>query len=81
MNSMCSARKILPMNTDVRVQDLTTGRSVDVRINDRGPFGRARGIELSREAAKRLGIMEKGTARVRVTALSDVPQYRNVYMT
>lgn len=81
MNKMTAAHKILPMNTNVRVQDLTTGRSVDVRINDRGPFVRARVIDLSREAAKRLGILEKGTARVRVIALSDVPQYKDGDMT
>ncbi len=77
MNKMTAAHKILPMNTEVRVHDLTTGRSVDVRINDRGPFVRARVIDLSREAARRLGMLQKGTARVRVTTLSALPQYKD----
>ena len=77
MHAMTAAHKILPMNTKVRVRDLTTGREVDVRINDRGPFVRARVIDLSREAARRLGILEQGTARVRVTSLTSIPQYKD----
>lgn len=77
MNDMTAAHKILPMGTVVRVRDLNTGRTVDVRINDRGPFVRARIIDLSREAARRLGMLEKGTTQVRVTALSSLPQMKD----
>ncbi len=74
MDKMTAAHKILPMGTVVRVEDLSTGASVDVLVNDRGPFVRARVIDLSREAARRLGMIERGTARVRVTALTAVPR-------
>ncbi|TVM36113.1 septal ring lytic transglycosylase RlpA family protein [Oceanidesulfovibrio marinus] len=77
MNDMTAAHKILPMGTVVRVRDLSSGRSVDVRINDRGPFVRARIIDLSREAARRLGMLEKGTTRVRVSSLSSLPQLKD----
>jgi len=46
------------------VQNLESGRSVDVRINDRGPFAKNRVIDLSKSAAERLGITESGTATV-----------------
>jgi rare lipoprotein A len=54
------------MGTRVRVINLENGRSVIVTITDRGPFVRGRMIDLSRGAARRLGIRRAGTARVRV---------------
>ncbi len=72
MYAMTAAHKILPMNTYVRVENLKNKRSVVVRINDRGPFVRNRVIDLSYAAAKKLGIVGPGTAKVRLVALGEV---------
>jgi len=64
MNGISAAHKTLPFGTVVRVVDLETGRSVVVRINDRGPFVEGRIIDLSRGAAEELGIIDKGITRV-----------------
>jgi len=66
MHEMTAAHKTLPFGAKVKVTDLETGRSVKVRINDRGPFAKGRIIDLSKKAAKQLGIYERGTARVRI---------------
>ena len=55
-----AAHKTLPLGTNVRVTALDTGRTVDVRINDRGPFGRGRVIDVSRSAADALGMRREG---------------------
>lgn len=72
--ALTAAHKILPLGTKARVTRLDNGRSVLVRINDRGPFAESRVIDLSRGAAERLGITTAGTARVRVQTLGDLPQ-------
>jgi len=64
MNSMTAAHKTLPFNTRVKVTNIENGKSVVVRINDRGPFVKGRIIDLSVEAAKRLDMMDSGIARV-----------------
>ncbi|SMC19188.1 rare lipoprotein A [Desulfacinum hydrothermale DSM 13146] len=69
MHAMTAAHKTLPMNTHVKVTHLKTGRSVVVRINDRGPFVRGRIIDLSYEAARRLGLQKEGVAPVLVEAV------------
>lgn len=69
MYAMTAAHKTLPLGTFVRVRNLTNGQRVDVRVNDRGPFVRGRIIDLSYTAAKRIGIVGPGTARVRLEAL------------
>ncbi|MDR3473307.1 MAG: septal ring lytic transglycosylase RlpA family protein [Devosia sp.] len=61
---MTAAHRSLPFGTIVVVTDMATGRHVTVRINDRGPFVRGRILDLSRAAARRLGIIGRGTARV-----------------
>jgi rare lipoprotein A len=61
MNALTAAHPSLPFGTIVRVQSLVNGRSVDVRINDRGPHIRQRVIDLSRAAAKALGLIDAGT--------------------
>jgi len=66
MNAMTAAHKTLPFGTRVRVTNPRNGRSVTVRINDRGPYIRGREIDLSRAAAARLGIIQSGHARVRL---------------
>jgi len=69
---MTAAHKILPLGTRVRVTHLGNGRSIIVRINDRGPFVDDRVIDLSRAAANRLSIVGPGTARVRVQSMGSV---------
>ena len=70
MYAMTAAHKTLPMETLVKVTNLLNGRSVVVRINDRGPFVRRRIIDLSYEAAKRLRAVRAGVIPVRIRALS-----------
>ncbi len=68
MNSLTAAHRTLPFGTRVRVVNLKNSRSVEVRINDRGPFVAGRIIDLSRAAARSLGM--PGTAKVRLEILS-----------
>lgn len=70
MNDMTAAHRTLPFGTHVMVTNLENDRSVVVRINDRGPFVRGRVIDLSYAAARVLGVVGPGTARVRVETLS-----------
>jgi rare lipoprotein A len=69
-NEMTAAHRTLPFGTRVRVTHLGSGRSVDVRINDRGPYVGGRIIDLSQGAAGVLGMHHQGVARVKVTVLS-----------
>ncbi len=64
MNGISAAHKTLPFGTIVQVVDLETGKTVVVRINDRGPFIKGRIIDLSKGAAEKLGIINKGIAKV-----------------
>ena len=66
-----AAHKTLPMPSVVRVTNLDNGKSIVVRINDRGPFVTGRIIDLSREAARLIGYKDKGIARVRVQILPE----------
>jgi len=66
MRALTAAHRTLPMPSIARVTNLANGKSVNVRINDRGPFSKERIIDLSRKAAETLGFVEQGTARVRV---------------
>ncbi|MBM4218339.1 MAG: septal ring lytic transglycosylase RlpA family protein [Gammaproteobacteria bacterium] len=70
MDAMTGAHPTLPLPTWVRVTNLENGRSVVVRLNDRGPFARGRIIDLSRAAAERLDMIRSGTARVEVVSLA-----------
>jgi rare lipoprotein A len=67
---LTAAHRTLPMPVNVRVTNLENGRSIIVRVNDRGPFAKGRIIDLSERAAELLGFKAKGTARVRVTFVS-----------
>ena len=69
MYKLTAAHKTLPLGTYVKVINLENGRSVVVKINDRGPFVRGRIIDLSYEAARRLGMLRKGVAKVKIIAL------------
>ena len=66
-DGLTAASKTLPLGTHVRVTNPDTGRSVVVRINDRGPFVRGRSLDLSHGAAKQIGLTGKGVGRVQVT--------------
>ena len=69
MYDMTAAHKTLPMNTVVKVDNLDNGKSIIVRINDRGPFVRGRIIDLSNKAAHEIDMYRKGTAQVKITVL------------
>ena len=69
MHNFTAAHKTLPMNTMVKVTNLRNGKSVVVRINDRGPFVGDRIIDLSYAAAKRIGMVGTGTAPVELEVL------------
>src|SRR6266850_1382169 len=71
MRKMTAAHRTLPFGIKVRVTELSTGRTVVVRINDRGPFIKGRIIDLSLAAAQRLGIVEAGSAKVQVDILPE----------
>ncbi|MEG3640268.1 septal ring lytic transglycosylase RlpA family protein [Magnetococcus sp. PR-3] len=74
MHTMTAAHKTLPLPTIARVTNLQNGKKVVVRINDRGPFVGNRIIDLSYEAAKRLGFAVQGTTKVRVQSLTAEPK-------
>lgn len=65
-NDYTAAHRTLPFGTRVLVTNLSNGRSITVRINDRGPYGRGRIIDVSTAAARVLGMIGSGTAKVRV---------------
>jgi rare lipoprotein A len=71
MNDLTAAHRTLPMPSLVRVTNLENGRSMILRINDRGPFAAGRIIDLSRRSAQLLGMDRAGTAKVRVQILAD----------
>lgn len=66
-----AAHPTLPWGSRVKVTNLDNGKSVEVRINDRGPFGRGRIIDVSRAAARALGMVGRGVTTVRLEWLSD----------
>ena len=70
-NMVTAAHKTLPMPSVVRVTNLDNGKSLVVRINDRGPFVAGRIIDLSRESARLIGYRDQGIARVRVKVLAE----------
>ncbi len=71
MNELSAAHRTLPMPSMVRVINLDNGRSLALRVNDRGPFARGRIIDVSRRAAQLLGFRYRGTARVKVELIAD----------
>ena len=77
-NALTAAHKTLPLNSKAMVTNLETNESVVVTINDRGPHGRGRLIDLSQAAAKAIGI--RGVGKVLVTALEDSDlEYAKIY--
>lgn len=69
LNSLTAAHHTLPMPSIVQVTNLENGRSLELRVNDRGPFAGGRIIDVSRKAAELLGFERNGTAKVRVRVL------------
>lgn len=71
MNELTAAHRTLPLPSLVRVTNLENGRSLVLRVNDRGPFARGRIIDVSRRAAGLLDFRSRGTAKVRVEVLPE----------
>jgi rare lipoprotein A len=65
--SLTAASRSLPMGSTVKVTNLDNGRSANVRINDRGPYVHGRSLDLSGRAAEKIGLSDKGVAKVKVT--------------
>ncbi|MEJ0070044.1 MAG: septal ring lytic transglycosylase RlpA family protein [Pseudomonadota bacterium] len=70
---LTAAHPSLPLDSTVRVTNLKNGRSVDVRVNDRGPYKSRRVIDLSAKAAETIGLKRRGVAKVKVEALPHPP--------
>lgn len=68
-DALTAAHRTLSFGTRLRVTNLRNGRSVVVRVNDRGPFHGGRILDLSKAAARRIGMVATGTARVRIERL------------
>ena len=73
MNRPSAAHRTLPFGVAVRVTNLENGRSIVVRINDRGPFIDGRIIDLSKAAARKLGMIEAGVVRVKIKVVDERP--------
>lgn len=69
MDGISAAHRTIPLGTRIRVDNLDTGRSIDLEVNDRGPFVPGRILDVSRGAARALEMIGPGTARVRITVL------------
>ena len=76
MYGLTAAHKTLPFDTYVKVKNLSNGKSVVLRINDRGPFVRGRIIDLSYTGARKIGLVGPGVATVKIVALgaADPPE-------
>lgn len=73
MNDYTCANKSLPFNTILKVTNLSNGLSVQVRVNDRGPFVTGRELDLSKAAAQKIGMIKSGTAYVRIEIVKRGP--------
>jgi rare lipoprotein A len=72
MNALSAAHRLLPLGSLIRVTNLENFKSIKLRITDRGPFNKGRVLDLSYGAAKELGFVAQGTARVRIETLEAV---------
>jgi hypothetical protein len=70
-NQLTAAHRTLPLETTARVTNLENGRSVEVKVNDRGPYVSGRVIDLSARAAQELGMVQAGLAVVRIEVLPE----------
>lgn len=80
MNGFTAAHKNLPLPSFLKVTNLTNGKSVIVRVNDRGPFHGNRILDLSKGAAQQIGVIGPGTAKVRVELIKTVPSKQQTTM-
>ncbi len=69
-NKLTAAHKTLPFGTMVKVTNLSNGKSVVVRINDRGPFVKGRIIDLSEAAAKKIDMLQQGVVKVEIVCVN-----------
>ena len=74
MHDLTCANKTLPFDTQLRVTNLANGKTVTVRVNDRGPFVADRELDLSKAAAEKLGMINSGTAQVKIEILKRGPE-------
>lgn len=72
-SKLTAAHKSLPFNTKVKVKNITNGKVVKVRINDRGPFVAGRIIDLSSSAAQKIGMLQQGVAPVQISYRKKKP--------
>ena len=72
MNGLSAAHRELPLGTIIRVTHLSNGKSVVVKVNDRGPFIEGRILDLSLGAAKKLDMVDEGVARVKIEIVKSV---------
>ena len=72
MNGLSAAHRELPLGTIIRVTHLGNGKSVVVKVNDRGPFIEGRILDLSLGAAKKLDMVNEGVARVKIEIVKSV---------
>ena len=82
MYKLTAAHKKLPLGTYVKVTNLSNGKSVIVKINDRGPYVKGRIIDLSYAAAKKIGMVKKGVQKVKIEAISYpyyIKKYKNIF--
>jgi rare lipoprotein A len=77
-HALTAAHRTLPLGTTATVTNLETGQSVQVKINDRGPYVRGRHVDLSQAAAKRIGLLKKGVAKVKIEAKPHTRSPNNV---
>lgn len=78
MLAMTAAHRTLPLPTYLRVKNCANGKTVIVRVNDRGPFAKDRILDLSYVAAKKLGMLKKGTAWVHIQAIDPHQQVETI---
>lgn len=76
-STMTAAHRTLPFGTKIRVTNQRNGKSVVLRVNDRGPFIKGRIVDVTKRAARKLGFVKSGWAPVRVTLASKRPPKRN----
>jgi len=70
-NKMTAAHKTLPFGTEVKVTNLTNGKSVTVRINDRGPFVKGRIIDLTKTAFSQIANLDRGVVKVQISVVKQ----------
>ena len=76
--ALSAAHRSLPFGTKVKVENLENGRTATVEINDRGPFSRARVIDVSKGTARELDFVADGVARVRITTLESAEEEQQI---